>query len=123
MHCLSAAVGCGLVMDLLSSYVRLGVHVAAYSASILAFWWICRLFFFESKHAAPLLAMVFSSVSTLLLIAVGWCMGEMWNLGVAWWLKDVLLSSSLDGLYTAIILFAFGRKQSATLQYTSPLKW
>lgn len=110
-------------MDLLSSYVRLGVHVAAYAASIAALWWICRLFFFESARAVPLVAMVLSGVSTLSLIAIGWCMGEMWDPQRAWWLKDVFFAACLDGLYTTIILLAFGRKQFAFLQHTSPLRW
>lgn len=105
--CLAAAVGCGLVIDLLSSSVRLGIYPAAYSAAMILFWSICRFFFFESLLVAPFVAMALSAVTTVLLMVIGWVMGELWVPERAWWFKDVLFFSLLDGIYTAFLLSLF----------------
>lgn len=107
VFCLAAAMGCGLIMDLLSSDIRLGIYCAAYAAAIAVFWWICRLFFFESLRTAPLLAIALSALTTLFLMGIGWAMGEMWFPERAWWFKDVLLFSVLDGIYTATWIALF----------------
>ena len=109
LSCLAAAMGCGLVMDLLSSYVRLGVHPAAYVLAMGLLWGICRLIFFETARSAPFLAMLFSSISTFLLMGIGMCMGEGWTFEQAGWLKDVLFYSGLDALYTGLCLYGLSR--------------
>lgn len=107
--CLAAAFGCGLVMDLLSSYVRLGIHPAAYACSMGLLWWICRFFFFEIRNlaATAFMGMLLSCVSTVFLLAIGWCMGQMWHIEPLGWLKGVLGYSLLDGLYAAACLHLY----------------
>lgn len=107
--CLAAAIGCGLIMDLLSGYLRLGIHAAAYAATTALLWWICRLFFFERVALSPFLAFGCSSLNTCFLMGIGWCMGQLWIPENSWWLRDLMLYSGLDGLYATLYLAIFQR--------------
>lgn len=98
-YCLWIALGCGLIMDLLSANTRLGIHSLNYCLTLILLYPQKKNFFADSLSTLPIMTFLFSSVSTLLMAILLYSL-EMKNvLSWNWLWTDLLLMPAVDAAY------------------------
>ena len=105
-HALWTALACGIIMDLLSSHPRLGLHALTYCATLTILYKIKRQFFVDQWTTLPLMTYIFSAVATLMQIMILLFFSPSLSISWQWILVDVGLMPFLDAIY-ALIWFAY----------------
>jgi rod shape-determining protein MreD len=95
---------CGLFVDLLSSDRHLGMHAIDYSIATWLLYPQRRHFFAENLSTLPLMTLLFSLVSTGVLMGLIAIFEEPLSLSWQWGLTDFLYLPVADGCY-AFLLF------------------
>lgn len=98
------ALCCGLVIDLLSSHSRIGIHALNFCLASWILYGQKRHFFADSLSTLPLMTFFFSVVSALLQVPLLYIFEKQVNTSVAWVLTDLIFMPALDAAY-AFALF------------------
>ncbi len=98
INTLWCAFGCGMVIDLLSSNVHLGIHALTYILVTLALFRVRRHFYAHKPIALAILSAVFSLLSTVLLFAFS----QHIPLTAKGFLSDFIIMPCIDGIYAFI---------------------
>jgi rod shape-determining protein MreD len=100
--CLWLAFLCGLFVDLLSSYMRLGIYALNYCLTVQLLYSQKRHFFQDSRSTLPILTYLFALLSTCLHASLLYSFGK--EVGLSWeWIKTDLLGMPIrDAIYTTI---------------------
>jgi len=121
IHCLWGALGCGLIMDLLSSEPFFALHALNYSIIIILIHQLRFYFFADSLTTLPLLTFFFSFLTTLLHLVLYYIFGIPFSLNLAWMKTDLVFMPILDALYgfTIFILpyFIFGKRVRSAREF------
>lgn len=120
-YCLWIALGCGLIMDLFSSNIRLGIHSLNYCVTLMILYPQKKNFFADSVSTLPIMTFLFSSISTLIMAILLYSL-EMKNvLSWHWVFTDLVLMPTIDATYafTCFILPAllFGKPRRRGSDY------
>ena len=101
------AIGCGLVIDLLSSSPHFGLTALNYT---LASWILYgqTLNFFEDKvFTLPLMTAFFAILSTIISVTIAFFFAEPIHLSLHWLLTDLIAMPLFDALYALAIALPF----------------
>lgn len=104
-HCLWYALICGLILDLLSARMRLGVHAVNYCVVTWLLNHLKSRFFEDKIFTLPVMTFWFAILSTLLLVLELKGLGQDLILSWQWVATDLLLFPLADALY-ALVWFA-----------------
>lgn len=98
--CLWLALFCGLTLDLLSSYIRLGLHAFDYCLTLLILYPQRRNFFSDSVTTLPIMTFLFGMISTLLMALLLYSVEALNVFSWPWIFTDLIFMPLLDGLYS-----------------------
>ena len=119
--CLWLAFLCGLILDLLSSNTRLGIHALNFCFAVMVLYPQKRNFFADSLSTLPIMTYLFSGVSSLFMVLLLYSLEMMNMLSWHWLLTDVILMPAVDACYAfcCFILPAliFGRRRRRGKDY------
>lgn len=90
---------CGLILDLLSSYPRLGVHALNFCLMILLLCPQKRYFFADSLTTLPIMTFLFTSISSLLMACLTYSFEMNHMLSWKWAATDLLIMPAADAAY------------------------
>ena len=93
------AFGCGLLLDLLSSESRLGIHALAYCLAIALIFPLRRNFFADSVSTLPIMTFCFSFLSTFLIALLLYNIEAHNVFSWAWVMTDLIYGSLSDSTY------------------------
>lgn len=93
---------CGLIIDLLSSEMRLGAYAFSYSLVTLVLYQQKRHFFDEKPLALSLFTALIAASATLVQAVMLYLFGNKIELGFLWVVTDLLGMSLLDALYAFV---------------------
>jgi hypothetical protein len=105
-HCLWIAFGCGLFMDLLAPFPRLGILALNYCLTSLIVYRSKAHFFEDGLTSLPVMTFLFAEVSTLIQIILLKVFATAPTLSLYWVGTDLIVMPLADALY-AWIWFAF----------------
>ena len=100
---LAWAVGCGLIMDVLSGYPNLGIHAIAYCGGVAVLKTQKQNFFDYYASTIPVFTYLFASSSTLFLMLLYRFFGSPLEMSGYWILTDLLIYPAFDALYAYLI--------------------
>jgi len=119
--CLWVAFGCGIIMDLLSSNIRLGIHSLNYCLTLTLLYPQKKHFFADSLSTLPIMTFLFSSVSTFLMAILLYSLEAKNMISWYWAFTDLLVMPSMDALFAfcAFIIppLLFGKPQRRGSDY------
>lgn len=90
---------CGLILDLLSSYPRLGMHALNFCLIILLLYPQKRYFFADSLTTLPIMTFLFTSLSTLIIAFLTYSFESNRLLSWKWAATDLLIMPAVDAAY------------------------
>lgn len=93
---------CGLIVDLLSSEMRLGAYALSYSIVTLVLYQQKRHFFDEKPLALSLFTALISASATVVQLVLLYLFGSKVSVGFVWMVTDLLGMSLLDALYAFV---------------------
>ncbi|MBS0620460.1 MAG: rod shape-determining protein MreD [Verrucomicrobia bacterium] len=96
------ASGCGLLIDLLSAEMRLGIYAFNYGITTLLLYNQRKHFFEDKPLAISLYTAVISILSTLIQAGLFTLSGRKLEWSAKWVATDLLLMPALDALYAAL---------------------
>ena len=97
--CLWIALLCGLILDLLSTNARLGIHALDFCFTLMILQPQKRNFFADSLTTLPIMTFLFASISTLVMAILVYSL-EMKNvLSWHWIFTDLIIMPSADAAY------------------------
>ena len=97
--CLWIAFLCGLILDLFSSYSRLGIHALCFCFSLSILYPQRRNFFADSLTTLPIMTFLFASISSGCMAVLLYCL-EMKNLFSWHWIfTDGIIMPLIDAIY------------------------
>lgn len=99
------SLGCGLILDLLSSQMHFGTYSLAYFLTTTILYQQKRHFFEEKPSALCLFSAVISSVSSLVLLLIAYGFDKQITISLALFISEVVIMPVLDAAY-AFIWFA-----------------
>lgn len=114
--CLWCAFGCGLIMDLLSSQMQLGIHALNYILITLALFRLRRRLVAHKPIALAILSSIFSLLSTTVQLLIMKIYGIAPPMNTLAYLSDLIVMPLFDGIYAfigytcPIIAYRFCRK-------------
>lgn len=115
------ALGCGLVLDLLSAYNRLGLNAIDYCLTLALLYPQRRNFFADSLSTLPIMTFLFSSVSTLIMAIMLYVVEMKSIISWAWVFSDLLLLPAADALFSYVFFivpaYIFGKPQRRGKDY------
>lgn len=119
--CLWSAFFCGLILDLLSSQPRLGIHALNFCLTLLVLYPQKRNFFADSISTLPIMTFLFASISSLTMALLLYSI-EMANvLSWHWILTDMLFMPALDAAYAfccfTLPVLLFGKRRRRAKDY------
>ncbi|MEI8365261.1 MAG: rod shape-determining protein MreD [Parachlamydiaceae bacterium] len=119
--CLWYAFICGLILDLLSSSPRLGIHALNFCLTLAILYPQQRNFFADNLSTLPLMTFFFSTLSTAILATLMYTI-EMHNIfSVRWAYTDLMLMSAADAAYAFIAFILpplfFGKQRRSGKDY------
>lgn len=97
--CLGLAFGCGLLLDLLSSYTRLGLHAFDFCTTLILLFPQRRNFFADHLSTLPIMTFLFSMLSTLIMAILLYSIETRNLFSWAWVFTDLILMPLLDAAY------------------------
>jgi rod shape-determining protein MreD len=108
------ALGCGVVLDLLSDDMRFGVHALSLTVTTFILYEQRRNFFADTLSTLPIMTFFFSVISTLVDLVISYSLLHKQLFSLDWVLCDLLIMPAFDAL-CALICFVlpgllFGKK-------------
>lgn len=97
--CLWLSVGCGTIMDLLSSLPTLGVYALAYTVTTLLLYRIKRNFFADHISTLPLMTLFFSQISSCFLVLETSFLENLHSFSWKWLFSDLAIMPLLDSSF------------------------
>lgn len=91
--------GCGLFLDLLSSYPRLGVHSLNFCIVLLVLYPQKRFFFADSLTTLPIMTFFFASLSSLIMVFQAYSFDIKGMLSMQWVFTDLIFMPIADATY------------------------
>ncbi|CCB86880.1 MULTISPECIES: hypothetical protein [Parachlamydia] len=101
--CLWSACLCGVIIDLLSSHSRLGIHAFAYVCTTWILFGFKRHFFADSLSTLPIMTFFFSVLTSTILLLLVYTFEKNIHIHPNWILTDLIFFSALDALYAFCI--------------------
>lgn len=97
--CLWIALTCGLIIDLLSSHTRLGIHALNFCITLIILYPQKRIFFSDSLTTLPIMTFLFAATSSIIMAIMLYSL-EMHNV-VSWhWVfTDLIMMPAADAIY------------------------
>jgi rod shape-determining protein MreD len=90
---------CGLILDLLSSHTRLGIHALNFCITLLVIYPQKRNFFADSLTTLPIMTFLFASLSTLIMVFLVYGLEMNDVLSWHWVITDLLIMPAADAAY------------------------
>ncbi len=113
--CLWAALACGLVMDILSSTMRLGLYGIDYCLTTWLLYSQRRHFFADNLSTLPIMTFFFSVLSTLIQLFLTNIFEQGISISWNWAATDLIYMPAIDAFYAFIVFILpsvlFGRRQ------------
>lgn len=97
--CVWIAFGCGFIIDLFSSEMRLGVHAFAYCLTIAIVYPQRRNFFADSISTLPIMTFCFAVISTLMMALLLYSIESRNVFSWPWVLTDLIYYPLMDACY------------------------
>ena len=120
-NCLWIAFICGLILDLLSSNSRLGIHAFNYCLTLIVLYPQKRNFFADSLSTLPIMTFLFSAFSTFFMATVLYSLEMINMLSWQWFATDLLVMPVGDAIYAFCCFIApallFGRTRRRGKDY------
>lgn len=101
-NCLWSSLGCGLLIDLVSTHDRLGIHALAYCLATALLYRQKQHFFQDSLSTLPLMTLFFSFFSSLFSVVLINSVSQGFPLTGQWLAIDMLLMPVVDAIYAAV---------------------
>jgi hypothetical protein len=99
IYCIWTSLGCGLVLDILSSQHMFAMHTLVYCLSTALTFRHKQHFYDDSISTIPVLTAIFSGTATILQLIVLYIQNMTFTITWRWILTDLILMSLLDSLY------------------------
>lgn len=97
--CLWIAFACGLILDLLSSQTRLGIHALNFCFTLILLYPQKRNFFADSLTTLPIMTFLFAAISSFLMAILLYSL-EMKNvLSWQWAMTDLIFMPAADAAF------------------------
>lgn len=107
-YCLWGSLGCGLIVDLLSSYDRLGIVAINYLISTVLLYKQRENFFSDSLTTLPLMTFFFSILSTFIQFGLLFVFDHPIKMSTSWAFHDLLIMPGIDALFAfAVFILPF----------------
>jgi rod shape-determining protein MreD len=90
---------CGLILDLLSSSVRLGIHSLTFCITLMILYPQKRNFFADSISTLPIMTLLFSIISSLVMVILLYSLEINYMLSWHWLLTDLIIMPVADTVY------------------------
>lgn len=90
---------CGLILDLMSSYPRLGMHALNFCAVLLILNPQKRYFFADSLTTLPIMTFFFASLSSLIMLFLAYTFEINGMLSWQWVFTDLIIMPAADAAY------------------------
>jgi rod shape-determining protein MreD len=97
--CLWFSLLCGLILDLLSSHTRIGIHALTFCITISLLYPQKRNFFADSLSTLPIMTFLFASLSSFIMALLLYSLEMNSMLSWNWILTDLIIMPAADGLY------------------------
>jgi rod shape-determining protein MreD len=101
-YCLWLAFMCGVLLDLLSSYVHFGLHAFDFCLALAIVYTQRRNFFADSLTTLPLMTFFFSVVSTLIMALLLNNIEMQHIFSQKWLFTDLFIMPVIDSLYAFV---------------------
>ena len=119
--CLLTALACGFVMDLLSSYSRLGLYAMTYFMTTWLIFKLRRHFFADRLTTLPIMTFFFSVLATVFHFSVVYALEGELAITWKWMFTDLVYMPAVDALYAFVVFilpaFCFGKRQRRGKEY------
>lgn len=93
------ALTCGLILDLLSSQPRLGIHALTFCFSLAVLYPQKRNFFADSLSTLPIMTFLFAVISSLVMAVLLYSIETKNVLSWEWLIADLLIMPAADATY------------------------
>ena len=115
------ALGCGLILDLLSSYTRIGFYAMDFCITLALIYPQRRNFFADSLSTLPIMTFLFSALSSIIMALMLYAI-EMKNIfSSAWVFADVIVLPTADAFFAFCLFilpsYIFGKPQRRGKDY------
>lgn len=100
--CLWLSLLCGIILDLLASHIRFGMHALNFLLTTAILYRMKQNFFEDSPAALAILTFFFSVLSTLIQLVQFYAIGKGMAITPEWVLSDLIAMPALDALYAFI---------------------
>lgn len=106
LTCLWIALACGLILDLLSSSMHLGLFAISFTSAMYFLFRLRLVFFADRLMTLPIMTFFFSSLIALLYAVVNYLFESPVNPSLNWILSDLIFLPLMDSLlgFLAFIL-------------------
>lgn len=99
LTCLWYAMGCGLVLDLLSTEARIGFFALSFCLATVVLYRQQQYFFADNASTLPIMTFFFSFLSTAIHAVLAYVLAKTSFFSVEWVITDLILMSAADALY------------------------
>ncbi len=93
------ALGCGLIMDLLSAETRIGFFALSFCLATLVLYRQQQYFFADNASTLPLMTLFFAIVSTAIHATLAYALANASFFSIGWAITDLALMPIADALY------------------------
>jgi rod shape-determining protein MreD len=90
---------CGLILDLLSSHARLGIHALNFCFTLVVLYPQKRNFFADSLSTLPMMTFFFAIVSSVFMALLLYSLETKNVMSWNWVFSDLLMMSAADAMY------------------------
>lgn len=90
---------CGLILDLLSSSGRLGIHSLNFCITLMILYPQKRNFFADSLSTLPIMTLLFSMISSFVMVILLYSLEINYMLSWHWLLTDLIVMPIVDAAY------------------------
>lgn len=119
--CLWLAFLCGMVLDLLSSYTRLGLYAFDFCLTVAVLYPQRRNFFADSVTTLPIMTFLFALISTLVMALLLYSVESRNVFSWPWLFTDLICMPAMDALYAfcffILPVLVIGRPRRRTKDY------
>lgn len=119
--CLWLAFWCGLFIDLLSDYSRIGLYASDYCLTLVLLYPQRRHFFSDSLSTLPIMAFIFSLLSAFIMAVVLYGVEMKSVFSWPWTIHNLLIIPCLDAAYAFLFFILppllFGKKRRKGRDY------
>lgn len=106
LTCLWYALGCGLVLDLLSAEVRIGFFALSFCLTTVVLYRQKQYFFADNASTLPIMTFFFSFLATVVHAVLANVLAKTTFFSMEWVATDLLLMPAADALYALAIFVA-----------------